>query len=87
MFVLGKSPCRISLSEVIRTGKASYLGNQKAHRKFKDLFEILRIRATMFTEGISPKNVVFFGESVFTDGMHVGQFYQSGVQIRVKIFH
>ena len=85
-FVLGKSPCRISLSEVTRTGKSSYLANQKVHREFKDSFELVRIRATTFTLDIFPKNVVFFGEIVFTDGMHVGHFYQSGVQVRVKNF-
>jgi len=83
-FILDKSPCRISFSEVIRTGKLSYLENQKAQRGFKDSFELVGIRATMFTEGIFPKNVVFFGESVFTDGMYVGHFYQSGEQVRVK---
>ena len=85
-FVLGKSPCRILFSEVIRTGKSSYLANQKAHRGFKDSFKLVGIRATTFTFGIFPRNVVFFGEIVFTDGMHVGHFYQSGVQIRVKNF-
>ena len=84
MFVLGKSPCKISLSEVTRTGKSSYLANQMAHREFKDSFEIVGIWATMFTESIFPRNVVFFGESVFTDGMHAGHFDQSGVQVRVK---
>ena len=84
-FVLGKSFCRIILSEVTRTGKTSYLANQKAHREFKDSFQIVRIRATTFTLGIFPINVVFFGESVFTDGMHVGHFDLSGVQVRVKI--
>ena len=58
--------------------------NQKAHREFKDSFEIVGIRATTFTEDISPRNVVFFRESVFTEGMHVGHFDQSGVQVRVK---
>ena len=29
----------------------------------------------------------FFGEIVFTDGMHVGHFYQSGVQVRIKNFN
>jgi len=48
-FVLGKNPCRISLSDVIQTGKSSYLANQKTHRKFKDSFEIVGIRATTFT--------------------------------------
>jgi len=62
---------------------SSYLTNQKIHREFKDSFELVRIRARMFTEGISPTNVVFFCESVFTDGMHVGHFNQSGVQVRV----
>ena len=85
-FVIGKSPSRISVSEVIRTGKSSYLANQMAHRGFKDSFELVRIRATTFTLDIFPKNVVFFGEIVFTDGMHVGHFYQSGVQVRVKNF-
>jgi hypothetical protein len=84
-FILGKSPCRISLSEVIRTVKSSYLANQTAHREFKDSFEIVRIRATMFTEDIFPRNVVFFGKSIFSDGMHVGHFDQSGVQVRVKV--
>jgi len=83
--VFGKSPSRISLSEVTRTGKSSYLAIQKAHRRFKDSFRIVGIRATTFTEGISPRNVVFFGEMVFTDGMHVGHFDQSDVQVRVKV--
>jgi hypothetical protein len=69
---------------VIRTGKSSYLANQKAHRGFKDSFELVGIRATTFTSSIFPRNVVFFGEIVFTDGMYVGLFYQSGVQVRVK---
>jgi len=30
----------------------------------------------MFIKDFFPKNAVFFGESVFTDGMHVGQFDQ-----------
>ena len=68
-----------------RTGKSSYLVNGKAQRGFKDSFEIAGIMATMFTKSISARNVVFFGESVFTDGMHVGHFDQSGVQERVKI--
>jgi hypothetical protein len=42
------------LSEVTRTGKSSYLANQKAHREFKDSFEIVGIRATTFTLDISP---------------------------------
>jgi hypothetical protein len=58
--------------------------NQEAHRGFKDSFDFLGIRATTFTSDIFPKNVVFFGEIVFTDGMHVGHFYQSGMQVRVK---
>ena len=69
---------------MIRTGKSSYLAKQEAHRRFKDSFELVMIRATMFTEGIFPKNVVFFGEIVFSDGMYVGHFYQSGKQVRVK---
>jgi len=85
MFVLCKSPCTSSLSEVTRRGKSSYLANQKAHRRFKDSFELVGIRATTFTQGISPTNVVFFGEIVFTDGMHVGHFDHSGVQVRVKV--
>ena len=48
-FVLGKSPSRISMSEVTRTAKSSYLANQKPHREFKDSFEMVRIRATTFT--------------------------------------
>jgi len=83
-FVLGKRPCRISFSEVIRTGKSSYLAIQKAHRRFKDSFELAEIRATTFNSGIFPRHVVFFGEIVFTDGMYVGHFYQSGEQVRVK---
>jgi len=70
---------------VTQTAKLSYLANKKAHREIKDSIELVGIRATMFTEGISPRNVFFFGEIVFTDGMHVGHFYQSGVQVRVKI--
>jgi len=77
----------ISLSEVIRTGISSYLANQKAHREFKDSFETVGIRATTFTEDISPRNVVFFRESVFIEGMQVGHFDQSGVQVRVKILN
>ena len=65
-------------------GKSSYLANQKAHRGFKNNFEFVGIRATTFTLDIFRTNVVFFGEIVFTDGMHVGHFYQSGVQVRVK---
>ena len=75
-FVFGKSPCRISLSEVTRTIKLSYLANQKAHREFKDSFEIVGIWATIFTDGIFPRNVVFFGESVFTvQKMTVQKYY------------
>ena len=69
---------------MIWTGKSSYLANQKAHRGLKDSFDIVGIRATTFTLDILPRNVVFFGEIVFTDGMHVGHFYQSGVQVRIK---
>jgi len=51
-FVLGKSPCKISWSEVIRTGKSSYFANQKAHRQFKDSFDgvksILVMNSTMY---------------------------------------
>ena len=69
---------------MIRTGKSAYLANQKAHREFKDSFEFVGIWATTFTLNIFPRNVVFFGEIVFTDGIHVGHFYQLGVQVRVK---
>ena len=71
---------------MIRTGKSSYLANKKAQSRFKDSFDFVGIRATTFNLDIFPTNVFFFGEIVFTDGMHVGHFYQSGVQVRVKIF-
>jgi hypothetical protein len=70
---------------VIQTGKSSYLTNQKAHRGFKDSFELVGIRATAFTKCNSPRNVVFFHQIVFTDGMDVGHFDHSTVQVRVKV--
>jgi hypothetical protein len=47
--------------------KTSYLEIRKSHREFKDSFELVRIRATAFTSGISPRNVVFGDLIAFED--------------------
>ena len=83
--VLVKSACSISLSEVTRTGKSSSFANQKAHGKFKNSYELVGTRATTFTEGIFPGNVVFFGDIVFADFMFVGHFDHSAVKVRLKV--
>ena len=42
----------ISLSNLTKTVKSLFLTNQKPHRENKVSFEVVRIRATTFTEGI-----------------------------------
>ena len=41
-----------SLSNLTKTVKSSFLMNQKPHRENKVSFEVVRIRATAFTESI-----------------------------------
>ena len=65
-FVLVKTTCRISLSNLTQRGKLSYLRCQ--------IIEMVSSRASTFCSCISPYNVVLLDQIAATEGMCGGDF-------------